>query len=332
MSKFQRNAIVISACILTAVILILVLLLSGRVADNPAGTVGNTAGNLYNSGLFCEYDGTVYFANPTQGGSLYAMNPDESDVRRLNDLQVRNILAGGDYLYFFQTGAASHSGFGQLQGIKSFDRCKRNGKNITSIARNVVLSGQLVDNYLYLLTSSSSGNALYKIKTDKSEQIKVTDMPINPACAWDGKIYYNGVSENHYLYSLNTKDDTVSEIWQGNLWYPVIDGEYVYYLDVENNYRICRYSLVRQEIEVLTNDRVDCFNVGKGYIYYQQAGKNPRLMCMHTDGSNRYVLAEGVFTNINMTSNYVYFQAFDDESILFHSALGSSVYSAFLPE
>lgn len=34
-----------------------------RIPDNPPETVGNTAGNLNNSGYFCEYDGTVYFAN-----------------------------------------------------------------------------------------------------------------------------------------------------------------------------------------------------------------------------------------------------------------------------
>ena len=332
MSKIQKTAIVITACFLTVVLLFLVLLLRGRIPSNPEGTVGNTAGNIYNGGLFCEYNGTVYFSNASQGGALYAMDSDETNIRRLNELNVRNILAGGDYLYFFQTGSSTHTGFGQLRGIKSFDRCRTNGKNITALTKSTVLSAQLVDDYLYYLTPSSAGSSLYKMKTDKSGQTLVTDQPINPACARDGRIYYNGVAQDHSLYSLNTKNDAVSEIWQGNLWYPVIEGEYVYYLDVENNYRICRYSLVRQEIEILTKDRVDCFNVGYGYIYYQTAGKNPNLKCMHTDGSNSYVLAEGVFTNINMTSNYVYFQSFTNQNILFHSAFGSSVYSAFTAE
>ena len=37
--------------------------------------------------------------------------------------------------------------------------------------------------------------------------------------------------------------------------------------DVENNYRLCRYSLSRNEVEVLTEERIDCFNVGYGYVY-----------------------------------------------------------------
>ena len=33
---------------------------------------GNTAGNLYNGGLFCEYNGVIYFSNPNDNGRLYS--------------------------------------------------------------------------------------------------------------------------------------------------------------------------------------------------------------------------------------------------------------------
>lgn len=332
MNKTVRNNIIIAACVLAAFLVILGVILSGRVAENPEGTVGNTAGNLLNEGLFCEYDGTVYFSNTSQGGALYAMNPDETDVRRLNSLKVRNILAGGKYLYFFQIGAADGPSLGQIEGIRYFNRSKLNGKDITAITRDTVLTGQLVDNHLYLLTSSKSGVSLQKIKTDKSEQVQLTDWALNPACAANGQIYYHGVLENHYLYALNTQNDVTTEVWRGNIWYPILEGDYVYYMDVANNYRLCRYSLSRDEIQVLTKDRVDCYNMGNGYIYYQKNGASPQLMCMYTDGSNLHPVADGNFTHINMTSNYVYFQEFGQEDVTYHSPLGSSTYSEFLPE
>lgn len=318
--------------ILVIVLLCAILLFSGRVAMNPAGTVGNTAGNLNNGGLFCEYDGTVYFSNRNEGGSLYAMDPDEGNVRRLNTLNVGNILAGGKYLYYFQTGSTdSDSGFGQLQGMKSFDRCKLNGSDATALTSDVVVTGQLVDNYLYLLVSHNAGPSFYKLKIDKSDKADLADYIINPACASNGILYYNGTQNDHYLYALDTADDTVSEIWRGNLWYPVLDGGYVYYLDVANNYRLCRYSLSEDIIQILTEDRVDCFNVGSGYIYYQKNGANAQLKRMYTDGSNVQVIAEGNYTNINMTSQYVYFQEFGDDVTMYHSAIGSSVFSPFHP-
>ena len=103
------------------------------------------------------------------------------------------------------------------------------------------------------------------------------------------------------------------------------------YLDVENNYRLCRYSLSQNEIQVLTQDRVDCFNLGGGYLYYQKNGSQPQLRFMRTDGSDDTMLAEGNFTHINITSRYVYFQPFGEEDTIYHSAIGSTLYNLFTP-
>jgi len=332
MNKTKHIILPIVLSILVILALIVAMIFSKRIAMNPAGTVGNTAGNLNNGGLFCEYDGTVYFSNKTEGGSLYAMKPDESEIKRLNTLKVGNILAGGKYLYYFQTGSSSEaSSFGQIEGMKSFNRCRLNGSDIITLTKDVVVTGQLVDNYLYFLVAKNSGPIFYKIKIDNSERVDLADYIINPACAVNGTIYYNNTQDEHYLYALNTANDTTSLIWKGNLWYPVLEDDYVYYLDVENNYRLCRYSLSRNSIQVLTDDRVDCFNVGGGYVYYQKNGQDAALKCMLTDGSNVQVIAEGNYTNINMTSRYVYFQEFGNDSAMYHTPVGSSSYSSFLP-
>ncbi|MBR1702411.1 MAG: DUF5050 domain-containing protein [Lachnospiraceae bacterium] len=303
---------------------------ASKMEMNPAGTVGNTAGNLNNAGLFCEHNGTVYFSNPRDGGALYAMNADESNIRKLYAMSVRNILAGGDYLYYFQMNSSDVSGFASVVGNHSFNRSHLDGSQSVALTKDVVTNGQLIDNYLYLQTAGSGQPSFYKLKIDKSEQVKLADYTVNPACAEDGIFYYNGTRNDHALYQWNTANDSTSLIWNGNLWYPVLDGNYIYYMDVSAKYRLCRFSLSSQEIEILTNDHVDCFNVGNGFIYYQtNAAVSPQLKCMHTDGSNSFVLADGVFTNINMTSQYVYFQQFGVDGSLYHARLGSDSYRIF---
>lgn len=330
MNKALKTTLAIIAAILLIGAAVL-LMLSQRIVMNPHGTVGNTAGNLNNNGLFCEYDGAVYFYNSNDGGGLFVMNPDESDIRRLNTLKVRNILVGGKYLYYYQYGSASSdSAFGNALSMHTFARCKLNGGNSTALNTDLVLAGQLVDNYLYLLSNTGNGVSFYKTKIDNSETVVLADYTINPACAENGVIYYNGTQGDHYLYALNTASDVPYEVWRGNLWNPVLEGSYIYYMDVENNYRICRYSLSQNVIEVLTDDRADCFNVGGGYIYYQKNDQTaPQLKCMAADGSGVFVIAEGNYTNINMTSQYVYFQAFGNERTTYHSRLGSGGYEVF---
>lgn len=331
-AKKLRTILIIFLLILAFSALFIISFLARRVVMNPAGTVGNTAGNLNNGGLFCEYNGMVYFSNAGDGGRLYTMNPDESNARKLNDLKVQNLLAGGKYLYYYQLGSKGDSGIGSIISVKSFNRSDLKGEHTQSLTRDVIIKGQLVNNYLYLMASTDDGPSFYKMKIDKTDTVLLANYEINPACAEDGVIYYNGTLDNHYLYGLDTATDAPSVIWQGNLWFPDLQGDYVYYLDVENNYRLCRYSLSQDLVEILTEDRVDCFNVGGGYIYYQKNGDTPQLKCMRTDGADLKVIAEGNYTKINMTSQFVYFQEFGVEDVLYHSRLGSDSYAQFLME
>ena len=329
MKKYVKTVLYVLIALIIAAAAILLSFMQ-RVSMNPDGTVGNTAGNLNNEGLFCEYDGTVYFYNSFPEGGLFAMNPDETDLRRINPLVVRNILAGGKYLYYFHTGSSAvATDFGQALGIKSFQRSKLNGSNGESLTNDVVVTGQLVNNYLYLLTSTNAGPSFYKLKIDNSDRVDLADYNINPTCAENGVIYYSGTQSDHYLYALDTATDISTEVWKGNLWFPVLEGDYVYYMDPANDYRLCRYSRTENVIEVLTEDRVDCFNVGNGYIYYQKNGADAQLKRMRTDGSNVKVVAEGNYTHINMTSRYVYFHEFGDDTTLYHTPLGSDICEPF---
>lgn len=309
--------------------LILFALFGNRIASNSPDTVGNTAGNLNNGGYFCEADGKVYFANSYDSGSMYCMDAFEQKLTKLNNVTTGNILAGGNYLYYFRYGNAGTTGLGNVRSPKSFNRCKVDGSYTTALTNDTIVTGQLVGDYLYLLSAGKEHPVFYKIKTDKTNRQTLAEYTINPACAADGAIYFNGTVSDHYLYRLQTSDDVVQKVWEGNLWYPALEGDYIYYMDVENNYCICRYSLSQGTTQVLTTERTDCFNVGYGYLYYQTNGDSPRLMVMRTDGSQPQVVADGIFTNINMTSQYVYFQEFGNDTATFHSALGSTSYDVF---
>lgn len=307
----------------TKVLIIFILILLGitiftllsayfkQIPQNPEDTVGNTAGNINNGGLFCETDGKIFFSNAYDNGTLYVMNTDGSHVKKLNDSKVSFITAGGNYLYYYQESVDGNQGLGYVRSTNGLCRMKKNGSNITGINRNIIFSMQLVGNHIYYLSSDSTGPLFYKVSTDGKEEILLADYSVNPACALNGTIYYNGTLDNHYLYALDTHTDTPAEVWQGNLWYPILDGNYVYYLDVENNYRLCRYNMGSSEIQVLTEDRVDCYNLAGGYIYYQKNSETePALKRMHYDGSEPEIIATGNYTNINITSEYVYFQNF----------------------
>lgn len=303
---------------------------SKRIKMNPSGTIGNTASNLNNGGLFCENNSIVYFSNPYDGGSLYSMNSDGSNIKKLGVVQVTHILADDNYLYYFQESASGLGGLGYIRSIYGIYQASHKGTNIRCLVQDYASQMQLVDNFIYYQTRTDSSFFLNKVKIDKSLTTPLFPSAINPSCSANGVIYYNGTETNHYLYALNPTTDTSSIVWEGNLWYPVFDNGYIYYLDVANNYRLCRYSLEKDSVDILTHDRVDCFNVGYGYIYYQcNSSQNPALKKMNLDGSQVEIIASGNYTAINMTSRYVYFQAFGSDTPTYYVPLGGGSVCSF---
>ena len=304
-----------------------VMFFTQRVRMNDGYVTGNTAGNLNNKGLFCESDGVVYFSNAYDNGCLYSMNPDGTNMEKLTSSGVTSINADSHYLYYFLDSGQTGDKF--VQRNYGIYRSKLNGKNPKCLKRGNAIALQLCGNYLYYQNFDNyneNGTELFKIKIDKSEDTRIADFMVNPACIVDGMMYFNGTKKDHYLYALNAANDSISVVWEGNIWNPIYYNGYFYYMDVGNNYRLCRYLPSQNAVEVLTNDRVDTYNIYGDYIYYQKNSQTePALMRMYIDGSGVEMVAAGNYSNINIVSNYVYFNAFDSTVPMYRTPLYGSI-------
>ena len=332
-NKKLRNTIVIISLITVLAVGIFLSIFfnvrSTKIPANPPGTTGNTAGNLNNGGVFAEADGVVYFSNSFDDDTLYAMNADETNIHKLSSVQTSNLLVAGKYLYYFQLGTSGTTGLGSVRAPRSFNRSRLDGSKAASVVRETVIKAQLADNTFYMLAAGDNGSYFFKINPDGTNRTALADYIINPVAYYNGLIYYNGTVGDHYLYALNPADDTSQLVAEYNMWNPVAVDGYIYFMDLNKDYSLCRYSLNQNVIEVLSNDRVQSFNVGSGYIYYQTMGDNAGLYCMLTDGSWSLQLAYGEYSDISMTSRYVYFKNYFDKSITYHSVLGSGYYESF---
>lgn len=326
--KKNLKAVIIGVLFIVFIIILAIWSMQKeKVVPIPNGTVGNTPGNANNDGLFCEYNGTVYFSNPFDGGALYSMSPDESNMQKLINVKVSHINAGGEYLFYNQDSASGASGLGYVRASHGLFRADLDGDNIVCLTKDLLFNLQLINNHLYYLTSDSTGPFFYKLSIDGEESELLANTGWNFACAQsDGTVYYNGTETNHYLYKYDTASGANTVAWQGNIWYPVYHEGYVYFLDVSNDYCLSRYSLSEDYVEILTHDRVDCFNIAGGYLYYQKnSTEEPSLKRMTLDGENPEIIAEGNYTNINVTSKYVYFTSFANESSIYHTPVNGPV-------
>lgn len=301
---------------------------AGHISQNPPGTIGNTAGNLNNGGYYCESGDRVYFANWYDSGSLYSMNADETDIKKINNAEVQFINQAGNYLYYYQKDSQGASSLGFVIHMSGLYRCQTNGEKILCLDKADCNTVALIDNTLFYekAVEGNDTRRLYKISTDKKNRQECTQFLVNPACASTGGLYYNGTVSDHSLYFYDADTGNSNLIFEYDMWFPTLCDNYIYFLDTRNNYQLCRYALSSGQMDVLTTDRVDAFNVYGSYIYYQKNDKeHPALMRMFIDGTNQEIVANGNYSDINITSQYVYFRAFGTTEPIYHTPTSGPV-------
>lgn len=305
--------------------------LSNRVKDNPIGTIGNTPGNLQNDGLFCENDGVVYFSNPYDGGSLYSMKPDETDFKKLVDGNISSINSAGKYVYYYNGGTGSKDGLGFVFGSSGFFRLKKsNPQNPVYLQKTKGKSLTLIDSYLYYQSYDYEKHmTLCKIKIDGSDMQELSDEDITPSCAADSMFYYNQTTSDLNLYCWDTRSDQSFSLLAEDIYQPIIDGNSIYFIDVHHNYGISCMNLSDKIVTPVIEERVDCFNIANGIIYYQTSGDSYALKSASLDGSNSTTIANGTYHAINVTSQYVYFKKLNDDTTLYRVPIGTTDVGTF---
>jgi hypothetical protein len=303
-------AVLVSIIVLTGMIGFVALSkIMSRIPDNPADTVGNTSGNLNNKGLFCESDGYIYFSNINDNNYLYRMDANTGNAVKLIDVPVSYINAGGDYLYFYfdDPGGTKFMGIaGRMSGIYRLkkgeddfvclDKC-------TSGVLNLIGSTLFYEHY-----DNTNGMQLYRSDLDGKNKGLAADEIINPACVINGDIYYNELdSMKLKLYRPGSTEGTLFMDYA--VYNPVVEGNDIYFMNMNDDYCLYRYSMTGHDLTKITDERVDTFNVYGNSIFYQR-NRNPALIRVNADGSDAIVIAEGNYENINCTSTYTFYSPF----------------------
>lgn len=309
---------------------------STKTHFNDSYINGNTAGNLYNSGIFCERGGMVYFSNPNDNHYLYSMNMETGETEKLYDDIASFINADDHYIYYVRNNIAKDFQFSFLH-FNTNSLCRYNLKTgkVTILDSAPSIYASLIGNYIYYIHyDTETASTLYRIKIDGSEKEQVDENPYFTCSANGQYLYYNGIAKDHNIYQMDTSTGVSQTICQGNYWMPSADNENIYFVDCEQNYALVKLGRSQKEPVTLTTDRIEYYNVYNDMIFFQRNNLDGEaaLCCMKTDGSDYKVIRKGNFTNICITSQNVYFSAFGEENTIYQTPVsGSGEISVFNP-
>ena len=307
---------------------------SNKIIFNTGYSNGNTAGNLYNNGTFCEHNGKVYFSNPDDNGKLYSMDANGSNVTKICDDVARFINADDHYLYYIRDN--SGEGFDNSffnYNCYSLCRVDQDGGKAVILDEDPCLYAALVGNYIYYLHyDTEDATTLYSIRIDGKEKQQVMDQYIYTCSVLDQYIYYTS-SANGSLMRLDTTTNTSTTVLGCNCYKPIVTSENnVYYMDVSQDNALVHNSINSDMPTVLSSDSLDHFNVYGSYIYYQVYDKDsPKLCMIKNDGSGYREIKNGSFMSINVTSNNIYFTDYYSGTVYYTSLSNPGFVDTFHP-
>ncbi len=309
----------------------------GRTYFNDEEIVGNTAGNIINGGLFCEKDGKIYFSNDNDDGALYVMNSDCTNIKKVHHDKAVFINTDENYIYYLRSNNTREN---SSAGILMFNntglyRINRNGKNLKSISSNPGAYLSLKGNFVYYQNYDvNSGLFLYREQIDTKLERLLLEEAVIPSAIMDNRLYYAGNGKNHNINFLDLSSFVSSTYIEGNFAYPIFQGDYIYYLDLDNNYTVNRMKRDGSERTVLVDSRCSTYNITNSgqYLYYQiDEEENSKIGRLSLETMEQEVLLEGYYKQIHVTNNYVFFKDFDNTHTFIVSADGNTKLGTFDP-
>lgn len=299
---------------------VLVIFFSGRVklyGDEDDDTTGNTSGNLLNGGLFCECDGSIYFANPYDQNTLYVMDDDLTDAKQINKDNVSYLNVAGKYIFYTKRNDKKTVDSDAFMAFSTTGlyRVTTKGKQLGRLYDDPTQVACLYGNYVYYQHyDQTNGLWLYRTRMDGEDEAKLLEEPCAPYVVYNQMIYYTGTKNDHAIHYMNITGGGDSVLLDGNFTGLTLQGDYLYFLDMGENYILKRMLLSGGNVETVINTRLATYNVTENGDIFCQVDDG-------TDGNGLYYLASGTgslqliqqgnFNYLNLTSKYLFFEEFD---------------------
>lgn len=332
----KLTAIAVFSLIFLLIVIITIFKYKNTFKYNEEDVTGNLPGNLYNKGLFCDYDGRIYFKNISDGGALYSCKDNLTDFKRISTDNVSYINVDGNHIYYSRMNLERNN----ESLLASFNsnglyRCDMKGNKITSLYNSPTGLISLCGNdIIYQHYDTKTGLTLYSVGIDGKKEKKISDNPISPGC-YDGKyMYYSEMDNDHYIIKYDIKSGSTSTYLKVRTMYPIINNNYIYYMDIDDNYCVHRYSMKTGETTKITDERCATYNISISgrYIYYQtDASDSNRLCRMDLTNNDVITIMDGNFNNINVTENYMFFSDMNLTKY-YYVENGTNIPKAFEPE
>lgn len=332
----MKEKITIAVIIIAIVLLSVFTYRSKQTVYNEDSALGNSSGNLLNGGLFCEYDGAIYFSNPSDEGRLYTITDSLANPKKLSVDTAKSINVIGKYIYYSRCNNAQEQGNQNLFSVSKngIYRMDKNGKNLKTLFDSAADVVNVAGNNVYFTHNSTTGFSTSKIGIDKSNQEVIIEEPVFPYTIKDDILYYIGKTKDHNIHRYYLKSHDKDVLYEGNCAFLTYSGNRLFFLDLANDHALTMMEMDGSNQTVITTLPTSTYNISPDntYIYYQVDNGTENGIYRHDLQNNTVTcIKSGHYSNIHTTSNYVFFKELQESKWYYAEHSTPAVCSPFQP-
>lgn len=336
MPKLKKIVIFI-LILLFVIIAVLLGLKTSRTIFNKENISGNTPGNLFNGGLFSQFGDKIYFSNYKDDGALYVMDLEGNHFEKLSSDKVGHINVLGKYIYYIRNKKSkdANSKNGLDFNSNGIFRIDLKGNNIKALYDKPSTFMNVHGNYVYYRHYDKDELTFYSVKIDGSEEKKISNLPIIPISIFDNILYYSKTKNANSIIKMNLNDGSTNTLYSDeNTYAPVVNGDFIYFISISDNYSIKRIHLDGSNPKTIVKDSCSTFNIspdGK-YLYYQVDDTISNRICiMNLETGEVTTLLDGDYKEIHIAGNNVYFSDFNKSKTYYIPIGATNGISTFNP-
>lgn len=331
--KTFRPGVAIVLIILILAGFIVYKVLTSKVYMSAAGTLGNTAGNLYNGGLFCENGSRIFFSNPNDDYTLYSMDKSMGDFKKLYNDYARYINVDENYVFYSRMNNKKDKPSQSIFVFYSTGvyRVRKNGSALEMITDKPCGSLMLYDNMLYYQISNdkSNNNALtyYRVDIDGKNEKKLFSEDSMVVSMFDGRLYYAGNLSDQDIHYINPNGNASVAI-ETKSYMPIAMEEGIFYISTEENkdgtneskggnkYNIFLVDYEDKERKCIVNKPVSWYNITSDgrYVFFNcDEGDDSAIYMLDRESNETVKIRNGNFKWLNIAGGYCFFFDFFTE-------------------
>lgn len=237
-------------------------------------------GNASQCGVFAVQEGKAYFINHYDKGTLYSMNIDGSEKRKLNDDRSNLFYVLGNQIYYQNSSDNS-----KLYSMKTdaSNRHKLSDDEVISVFWNVTDKRIFYNNW-------GDNSALYSIKLDGSDRKKISYDDTVHMKVLGERIYYSGGPGASGLYSMKTDGSEKTKLSADRPFGIFVAGDWIYYANTSDNSKLYAIRTDGSNRHKLSDDYALNLNMVDGRIYYI-TGNLSGIYSIKPDGSDKQLIS-----------------------------------------